>query len=459
MSAFRSLEDYVRQHAQEQPDKVAVIAAGRTLNYAHLWQAICQRRNELIADGMTEGRLHIFRNSQDVSFIIDYLATHLTGAAAVPLDKSLPQTVYDRLVTDYGHLVLPKAVSNAERIDDILFTTGTTGRQKGVMESQRAIMANAENLSEAQGFTTETVFVICGPLSHIGSLSKLWPVLMLGGSLIILDGMKDLEALFTAFDYPSRHIATFMVPSGISLLMRLGLDKISGLATRIEFLETGGAAITQTDMQALCRLLPHTRLYNTYASTETGIVCTHDYQAGPCQAGCVGHPMRHSQVSIMPDGTIACTGQTLMSGYLGDKELTRSVLHDGAVHTSDLGFLDAERRLHIRGRNDDVINLGGYKVSPIEVENAASAHPAVAACICCHVSDTIFGDTLQLVYTVRKGHEVSQRDLAHFLAQRLETYKVPRHYEQVDALQLTFNGKPNRRYYNQRVATQSVKRE
>jgi len=71
-----------------------------------------------------------------------------------------------------------------------------------------------------------------------------------------------------------------------------------------------------------------------------------------------------------------------MKGYVGDETLTRQVLRDGTLHTSDTGHLDEQGRLWLDGRLGDVINTGGYKVSPVEVENAAMSHPAVADCIC-----------------------------------------------------------------------------
>ena len=78
---------------------------------------------------------------------------------------------------------------------DILYTTGTTGLSKGVIISHRAIIADAENLIAGQGFSHDLAFVVNGPLNHIGSLSKIYPVVILGATLIIVDGMKDIVLL------------------------------------------------------------------------------------------------------------------------------------------------------------------------------------------------------------------------------------------------------------------------
>lgn len=441
------LEEHVRRNAELRPDHPAIVCNGKTTSYARLWAEVLERRDRLVDEGLTAGRLNIFRVSQDTAFVVDYLATHLAGAAAVPLERDCPAQRFEDIMGRYGDVVLPHGDDPMEDIADILFTTGSTGKQKGVMESYRAISADADNLIRAQGFSGETVFVVCGPLNHIGSLSKLWPVLTLGATAIILDGMKDMDAFFRAFDYPSRKLATFMVPASIRMTLQLGSKQTERMAARTDFIETGGAAIAQADMEALCRLFPATRLYNTYASTETGIVCTYDYNHNPCVAGCTGRAMAHSEVFITPEGTIACKGDTLMSGYLADDETTAAVLHDRTMFTNDLGEIDSEGRLHVKGRNGDVMNIGGYKVSPVEIEDVAMAYSDIADCVCFLTDSELFGKAVELLYTSKTAAVIDKRRLARFMAERLERYKVPRVFRQVPSIHHTYNGKTDRKYY------------
>lgn len=95
------------------------------------------------------------------------MAVHIIGAVAVPLERDCPEDTIKLIKESYGHKHLPQAKEPLENIADVLFTTGSTGKQKGVMESYRAINANSDNLIKAQGFTKDTVFIICGPLNHI----------------------------------------------------------------------------------------------------------------------------------------------------------------------------------------------------------------------------------------------------------------------------------------------------
>lgn len=446
----KTIEQRVEQHANNMPSKAAIICNGNTMTYSQLWSFVLQESQNLESNnGLRSGMLNFFRAKQDASFIIEYLATHLIGAVAVPLEKDFPAERLNSLKSKYGSTVLQQDYDDIENIADILFTTGSTGQQKGVMESYSAILADADNLINAQGFSSDMVFIICGPLNHIGSLSKIWPVLYLGGTLIIADGMKDIDALFRLFDYPSNHIATFMVPASIRMVLQFGKERIARVADKIEFIETGGAAISQSDMDELCSLLPKTRLYNTYASTETGIVCTYDYNHNPCIAGCTGRPMKNSSVSISTDGTIICKGKTLMSGYFNDESLTKNILHDNAVFTSDLGEIDSQGFLHIKGRNNDVINIGGYKVSPTEIENVANSFPSITESICIPYHSDIFGDTIKLLYVSTSGTNIMKRDIARYLSANLESYKQPHLFEQVESIKHTYNGKLDRKFYRQ----------
>ena len=259
--------------------------------------------------------------------------------------------------------------------------------------------------------------------------------------------MKDMNLFLSAFRLPYPKVATFLVPTSIRMLLQFARKEFSGIANKIDFIETGAAPMAQADMEALCRLLPHTRLYNTYASTETGIICTHNYNPDYCVAGCLGRPMLHSSVFITPEGNVACQGDTLMEGYVGDEGLTRNVLHDGTLFTSDCGRIDEQGRLHLTGRMGDIINIGGYKVNPIEVEDAALSFPAVADCICTPSPHPVLGTVLRLFVVPKDDKTIDKKELAAHLTQKLEHYKVPQLFSITDHIERTYNGKLNRKFY------------
>ena len=159
--------------------------------------------------------------------------------------------------------------------DFTLHTTGSTGKPKAVTVSRQVVMRNSLNLIHAHGYKEDLQFIIAGPMNHLGCWSKLFPTLMVGGTLHILpDGMKDMEAFFDIMHNHGKRYATFLVPSAIRMLIQFASERLRYCSDCIEFIETGGAPIAHSDMLRLCELLPDSRLYNTYASTEAGIVAT-----------------------------------------------------------------------------------------------------------------------------------------------------------------------------------------
>lgn len=437
------LEDYLGRNAGLYPGKTAVVINGCSYTYGQL-KSLVDGRVRSIADSK-HPRFVCLKAVPSIDFIVDYFAYHLKGIAVVPLAKDIPQALTDGISEELSRCEIPEGTA------DILYTTGTTGKSKGVMISHRTIMADAENLTQGQGFTRDTVFVINGPLNHIGSLSKVYPVILNGCTMIIVDGLKDLDAFFRCFEYPSDKMATFLVPASIRILIQFASDRIASLSSKMDFMETGAAAISKSDMEELCRLLPKTRLYNTYASTETGIITTYDFNCGKCIAGCLGRPMVNSGLFITEEGKIACTGDTLMTGYVGDPERTSAILRDGVIYTSDFGEIDSDGMLHLKGREDDVINVGGFKVAPLEVEDAAMGFPGISDCICIPVKHPLTGNALKLLAVMAPGAGLDKKALALFLGQRLEPHKVPMLYEQVESVRRTFNGKPDRKFYQKKV--------
>lgn len=438
-----TIEGYLQQNASLYPDKIAIICQGDEVTYGRLWKLV-EEKAKVLKGLYRPHQVAAIRTTQSLDFLVTYFALHVAGIVALPLEQDIPDTRFNAIAERYAGFKAP------EEVADILFTTGTTGKSKGVMISHRTIIADAENLADAMEFSHELLFVINGPLNHIGSLSKVYPTIMMGATLYILEGLKDLEAFFSALERPYAKVATFLVPASIRILLQLAKKKLATYADKIDFIETGAAPMAHSDMIELCRILPRTRLYNTFASTETGIVATYNYNDGECLVGCLGRPMKHSRILITDEGRVACQGPTLMTGYADEEELTAQVMHDETVFTADNGRLDEKGRLHLMGRIDDVINVGGYKVAPTEVEDVAMAFPGIKDCICISDSSPVLGTILKLLYVKQQDIEFSKKDLAKFIATNLERHKVPQAYELVDVIHRTFNGKLNRKFYRQK---------
>ena len=437
------LEDYIFRNADLTPNKTAVICGDKSLTYWQLSYAVKARAHDFWH--LKRGTVVVFRASQDIDFLVTYFAIHVCSLVAAPVEHDMPDEMFNLVTEKLSACKVPDFTA------DILYTTGTTGKSKGVMISASTILADADNLIEGQGFTSDLAFVVSGPLNHIGSLSKIYPVIKLGATLIITSGMKDVNTFFDAFSLPYSKMATFLVPSAIRILIQFSRERLLSIAPKMDFIETGAAAIPHSDMLELCKIFPNSRLYNTYASTETGIIATYNFNDGECIAGCLGRPMSRSQITITPEGYISITGETIMSGYAGDEELTAKVLINNTIYTSDLGSIDEQGRLRLQGRVDDVINTGGYKVAPTEVEAVVMSLPQIADCICTAAPHPVIGTALKLFYVVKPGETIDVKTLARYLKSKLETFKVPFFYQPTDIIKRTYNGKIDRKFYRYNI--------
>lgn len=435
---MNQLQDFISRHARRTPDAPALEDSTSHLTYADFNNEV-DIKAEQFRQSYGTGKPIILRARQDIGFITDYFAVHRSGNYAVPIEHDLPEERERAIRQMTDHTDIPADTA------DILFTTGSTGREKGVLLSHRALIADAENLISGQQFHEGMAFVINGPLNHIGSLSKLWPTVIVGGKIVVTAGMKDINAYIAAISRQTLPVATFLVPTSIHILLTFGSKQLGDLQEKIEFIETGAAPITEQDMRDLHTALPRTRLYNTYASTETGIICTYDYANNPIIAGCLGRPMPHSSIAIADDGCIVCAGPTLMSGYAGGRE---NIVSNGKIHTTDRARIDDLGNLHLMGRNDNIINSGGYKIAPEEVEEVALQYPAIADCICIPARHPVAGTVAALLYVPKEGEKISKRELALFVSSKLERYKTPQIFREVQHIERTFNGKLNRKYYH-----------
>ncbi|MBP5716779.1 MAG: AMP-binding protein, partial [Bacteroidales bacterium] len=192
--------DCLERHATASPDKLfATQSDGTSVTYG-AFMADVRRRAGVLSDEHRPHTARVLRTSQTISYLADYFACHLADVVAVPVEHDLPAeklAEIERMVAD---------VTFPDEAADVLFTTGTTGAPKGVVLSHKALMADAENLAQTLGFHANLTFIIHGPLNHFGSHSKVLPVVLTGGSLYVMEGMKRLDDFYCAIDHIEGHV-------------------------------------------------------------------------------------------------------------------------------------------------------------------------------------------------------------------------------------------------------------
>ena len=277
-----------------------------------------------------------------------------------------------------------------------------------------------------------------------------------GASVVLCTGVMNVMGFFRLMDtYKVNSID--LVPTALTVLLRLSKGKFAEYKDIIRYIQFGSAPLADGDKIAIRELLPNTHLYNFYGSTESGCICIYDFNDGKDKPKCIGKPAYNAKIVIVDEdrneiqssedntGLLASFGPMNTSGYWKDEEETNRVLFEGGIFSNDEAYFDEDGDVILLGRKGDVINVGGNKVSPDEIEDVAKKHPDVFDCGCIGIKDELKGNVPKLFIQVKKGAEFDAVSIRNHLAASLEPYKVPASIEEIDAIPRSFNGKLLRR--------------
>lgn len=483
---YNTLVEYIKCHANNTPNKIALISTTGEITYEDLYSKVRKYASYLKKQGLQRGDIVVVKAKQSLEFLIIYLAIHFCDATITSVERDASRDKLQSIIelTDARMLIIDKgtekfavetlyyddflknglseneadenSIPKAEDTADILFTTGTTGNSKGVELSHKAVLAGAENIVFGCEITKDTVLVVPNPLSHSNAIKNFGACMIVGCSFYVLDGISDLGAYFNALDYARGKVATVLPPAALRTIFTVAKDKLQSYDKSLDYMMVATAPLLEPDREELRKLLPNVRLYNHYGCSESSSTCIYDFNKYAQLKNCVGKAMPNSKVMFVDDnrneivsskdniGLLAVSGNATMKGYFHSEKETKEVLSDGVVYTKDMGYIDQDGFVYILGRNDDVINVGGLKVAPTEVEAAVLSYPDIQDCICIAVPDKITGSALKLLVV---SDSFDEEGMILFLKEKLEQYKVPKLYEVVDHIERTYNGKVNRKYY------------
>lgn len=332
----------------------------------------------------------------------------------------------------------------------ISYTSGTTGKPKGVVLSHRSVREVALNLLLELGRPEAGQFIVLTqPLSH-GAGYFVLPQLLAGGGIHLMDRF-DAEQALAAGARPDTTTLK-VVPAMFPDLLRAHGDGKLGFDTVVY----GASPIPGPVLdEALERFGPV--LVQIYGQTEAPVTltCLHkvDHLADGDHRRSAGRPWGSVQIEVCgDDGTAVGVGETgevvvggshMMSGYLGLPEETAKVMRDGRLWTKDMGTVDERGYLHLLGRSDEMINSGGFNIAPREVEVAVAQHPAIEECVVFGVPDDRWGEAVQAAVRAREGAEVSEEALREFVRPRL-SIRTPKQFHFVAEVPKNAYGKIDR---------------
>jgi o-succinylbenzoate---CoA ligase len=367
-----------------------------------------------------------------------------SGPAILPLDPSLPRSALDAVLASFAPAAIqtlegtrpspysadgqPGRVSADTAV--VIATSGSTGAPKGVQLTAAALTASASASLRRIGARPGEKWLCCLPTFHVSGIGVLVRSLITGADPVI---MPSVSAEVIA-DSGCAHVS--LVPTQLRRLLDAGCPP-----GPVRTVLLGGAA-TPAGLLAEARAAGW-RVVTTYGMSETSGGCVYD-----------GRPLDGVSVASDPDGRIMIAGPVLFSGYRLQPGLTLAALRDGWFRTADLGGIGADGRLVVRGRVDDVINTGGEKIVPGEVEAVLGTSEAVADVVVVGVPDPEWGEAVTaFVIPADPATPPDPERLKANVREALSARAAPKRMLIVPEFPLLPSGKPDKQALRGRAAT------
>lgn len=496
--------------AKQRPEQVAIVCEDRELTYAELHRESNRVAHGIIAAGLPKGARVAYLGKDSEYFSQVLFGCAKSGTVMVPVNWRLTPGEITNILRDSGSELLfsevdwsspdqlrevapdlrtlvslgqPGAPSEftawkaaqpdhdldpGSSVDDPvaqLYTSGTTGRPKGVVLAHRTFLTahdiqTRHHLDWLTWRPADTT-LICVPGFHVGGLWGLVQPLLVGGKTVVMPMFVAQHALRII----KRYGVTFLgaVPAMLQTMLReTGTSRADFVTVRK--VVYGGSPISES-LLAQCMDLIAAEFVQAYGLTETGNVAVclppGDHVPGNPRLTAAGRPLPEIDLKVIdrtgrpvPAGTVGevCVRTPArMLEYWRQPEATATTMVDGWVHTGDAGYLDEDGYLFISDRIKDMILVAGQNVYPAEIENELGHHPDVVEVAVVGAPDDRWGEAIHAFVVPRPDQSPTPRELRLFLRDRIADFKIPTRYEFVDQLPRNASGKVLRRQLRDRL--------
>ena len=381
------------------------------------------------------------------------VAGELESVEAYVAVEGLPARRSGRYERWHAYEELMAAAPDAERapradggdLTMIMFTTGTTGAPKGAMLSHDSFSSYMlSSVTPADPEVDERV-ILSVPLYHIAGAQAVLAAVYGGRTIVVQRQFESGEWLELV--ERERVTRTMMVPTMLKRVMEHP-DFASRDLSSLELITYGAAPMPLEVIRRAVAELPGTRFINAFGQTETAATITmlppedHVLDGPPAEVekrlrrlSSIGKPLDDVEVRIADEdgnlvaagveGEIVARGARLMKGYWHNPAATAGALHDGWLHTGDLGYADEDGYIFLTGRARDFIKRGGEMISPLEVEQVLTSHPAIDDAAVIGVADADWGERVRAIVVLKGGGSAGEDEIIRFARERLASFKKP----------------------------------
>jgi long-chain acyl-CoA synthetase len=509
-----TLTAMLRQSACRFPERVFVHHAGEDFTYAQIWNQAVAVAAWLSENGLQLGDRVAILLKNSPEYVASYFGTLLAGGTVVGLNpdttpRELTRTlnhctvtalVYHSASSDLLQETVPQVPSlrlflqadegvglrasdglpracfgellrgsttglptlRPPHVAQIIYTSGTSGKPKGVTLSHRNLVANTRSIIQYLKLTEEDAVLVILPFFYSYGNSLLLTHMAVGGRLILasdfvfwsrtLDLMQEQEA--TGFSG---------VPSSYAMLLHR-TDFLRRRFPTLRYLTCAGGGLAPAVVQRLREAFPHVELYLMYGQTEASArlssLMPEDVDR---KLGSIGKGIPGVELQVLDDegtpvkpgdiGEIVARGDNIMLGYWNDPEETAKVLRPEGLRTGDLATVDEEGYIYVVGRKSDLIKSGAYRIHPKEIEDVILELQGVAEVAVVGMPDPILYEVpVAFIVPSKDAHTLTEQDVVDHCLRNLPRYKAVRGVHFVEALPKTSSGKVRRAELKERFA-------
>jgi len=483
MNIFDGLDHSCRRS----PANEAIIFEGGTKNYQELYQHVCRLSSALQQIGHlgTGTRIALFLPNRP-ELVVSYYAIVRLGGIAVSLNVMFKHDEVKFILNDCEAKILITTNELLEQVPDqketpsvkkiisinptdrlgvielnrllssasartptanlpqhagaaILYTSGTTGKPKGVLLSHGNLVSNVSATIHHTQMTANDRLICYLPLFHCFGQNFIMNAAVKSGATLVLHERFHPDEILHSIK--SNRVSMFFgVPAVYSRL--LSVPGIEHYFDSVRYCFTAAAPMPQSLARQWREKVGQT-IYEGYGLTETSPFATYNHDS-LYRDGSIGTPIKNVQVQIVNSegqplppgevGEIAIKGPNVMQGYFRQPRASAEVIRDGWFHTGDIGKVDEDGYFYLVDRVKDMINVSGFKVWPREVEDVLLQHPSLAEIAVVGVPDPASGEAVKAFGVLKNGQAINEQELIDFCRARMAVYKAPRFVEFIDAL-------------------------
>jgi len=474
-----NLIDFLRKSVENYGDKVAIIENDKKITFYQLHEEVKKFSNNL--DVLNQEEIISLISENSISFIIAYLGIINSGKIVHLISPDISEiNLFTQLKSSKSkniicNQLMKNKISNFNSIkatifdiEEILFkknnkkikfdtnehayliyTSGTTSEPKGVIISHSMIEFTTKNIVKVLDYSNSDTDLLPLPLNHSFGLGCLHTSLYVGSTLVLLKNASNLEEILESLKkYKITTLAA--IPATLTKILNFENEKIEDYFSQIRLIITNSTAIPKKTVIQFKEILKKGNLATYYGLTEASRSTFMIFDKNNHREESVGKCSPNVEIKIVNKeknnlklGDIYIKGENVIKKYWNNIEANKNIFENW-LKTGDTGYFDEEGYLFLNGRSDEIINVGGEKVTPNEIEQTIKNIPGIDDVVAFGIKHEIFGQTIKLNVIKSKNSDIDKAQILSYCMKNLEKFKIPSKIDFVKNIPKTDYGKVKR---------------